>query len=169
MDDSPDAGDRRTVITFLNDRFADIAGWSFDHRWWVLLGCVALAIGSLALASKARDRQQLRGLLRSRDPTYRYYEQYRDDFGSDEISYILYEAPGFEHGPWNLEVMRRIAELTRALEDEVPFIYDVTSPRERRADRGRDRTASRSASSRTTSPRPRRSCSPCARSTVRSR
>jgi predicted RND superfamily exporter protein len=127
VDASPDAGDRRTVISFLNDRFAAIAGWSFDHRWWVLLGCVALAVGSLALASKARIDSSYEAYFDPADPTYRYYEQYRQDFGSDEISYILYEAPDFEHGPWNLEVMRRIADLTRALEDEVPFIYDVTS------------------------------------------
>jgi predicted RND superfamily exporter protein len=41
------------------------------------------------------------------------------------VSYILYEAPGYEHGPWNLEVMRKIARLTTALEDEVPFVYEV--------------------------------------------
>ena len=61
------------------------------------------------------------------DPTYRTYETFREDFGSDEISYILYEAPEAEFGPWNLEIMRKIVDLTEALEDEVPFAYEVLS------------------------------------------
>jgi predicted RND superfamily exporter protein len=124
---SPGARGRRDFVTALNEIFAAIAGWSYDHRWWVLAGCVALLGGSLALASKARIDSSYEAYFDPRDPAYLAYEQYRDDFGSDEVSYILYEAPGIEHGPWNLDVMRRIAELTTALEDEVPFIYEVRS------------------------------------------
>ena len=123
----PGTGIRRNVVTFLNQRFSAVAGWSYDHRWWVLLGCVALAAGSLALATRARIDSSYEAYFDPADPTFLAYEQYRDDFGSDEISYILYEAPGFEHGPWNLDVMRRISELTTVLEDEVPFVYEVTS------------------------------------------
>jgi predicted RND superfamily exporter protein len=118
---------RRDLVTFLNARFAAIAGWSYDHRWWVLMGCIALTVGSAALASKARVDNSYEAYFDPDDGTFLAYEQYRDDFGSDEISYILYEAPGFEHGPWNLEVMQRISQLTTALEDEVPFVYEVTS------------------------------------------
>jgi predicted RND superfamily exporter protein len=124
---TPPATGRRNVVTALNEIFAAIAGWSYDHRWWVLLGCVGLAFGSVALAGLARVDNSYEAYFDPADPTFRAYEQYRDDFGSDEASYILYEAPGFEHGPWNLEVMRRIAQLTAALEDEVPFLYEVTS------------------------------------------
>jgi len=120
-------GASRNLVHLLNDRFAALAGWCYDHHWWVLLGCTALAVGSLALATRARIDGSYEAYFDPADPTYLAYEQYRDDFGSDEVSYILYEAPGFEHGPWNLEVMRRIVALTRALEDEVPFVYEVTS------------------------------------------
>jgi len=61
------------------------------------------------------------------DPTYLAYETFRDDFGSDEVSYILYEAPDSEFGPWNLEIMQKVADLTAELEDNVPFIYEVRS------------------------------------------
>jgi predicted RND superfamily exporter protein len=98
LSSNPGAGIRRNFIGVLNERFGAIAGWSYDHRWWVLMGCVALAIGSLALATRARIDNS--------------YEAYFD---------------GFEHGPWNREVMRRISELTTALEEEVPFVYEVTS------------------------------------------
>ena len=49
------------------------------------------------------------------------------EFGSDETSYILYNATGFKHDIWNIEVMRKIADLTEALEKEVPFVKNVTS------------------------------------------
>ncbi|NIV75472.1 MAG: RND transporter, partial [Gammaproteobacteria bacterium] len=39
----------------------------------------------------------------------------------------LYEAPGREHGVFDYEVMRKILRLTELLEDEVPFVYEVTS------------------------------------------
>ncbi len=121
------AATQGSVIARLNEAFAAIAGWSFDHRWWVLGACVALLAGSLFAASKARIDNSYEAYFDPADPAYTAYEQYRDDFGSDEVSYILYEAPGFEHGPWDLEVMGKIVRLTEALEDEVPFVYEVTS------------------------------------------
>ncbi len=119
--DDPDHG----VIGRLNRAFAAIAGWSYDHRWWVLLASLVLLAGGMVLAGGARIDNSYEAYFDPGDPVFIAYEQYRDDFGSDEVSYILYEAPGFEHGPWNLEVMRRIGELTDALEAEVPFVYEV--------------------------------------------
>ncbi len=116
-----------SVIIRLNEAFAAVAGWSFDHRWWVLGACLLLLAGSLAAASKARIDNSYEAYFDPDDPAFTAYEQFRYDFGSDEVSYILYEAPSFEHGPWNLEVMRKIERLTGALEDEVPFVYEVTT------------------------------------------
>jgi predicted RND superfamily exporter protein len=118
---------RRDFITRLNARFAGLAGWSYDHRWWVVALSLLLLAGSVGLASRAKVDSSYEAYFDPGDPAYRAYEQFRSDFGSDEVSYILYEAPGFEFGPWNLEVMRRIVQLTQALEDEVPFVYEVRS------------------------------------------
>ncbi len=118
----------RDLISALNRGFAALAGWSFDHRWIVLTLCLALVAGGTALAGLARQDNSYEAYFDPSDPTYLAYERFREDFGSDEVSYILYHAPDAEHGPWNLEVMRTISQLTEALEDEVPFIYEVTSP-----------------------------------------
>jgi predicted RND superfamily exporter protein len=117
----------RDFLVFLNERFAALAGWSFDHRWIVLFGCFAAVAGAFWLSGMARVDNSYEAYFDPSDPTYLAYERYREDFGSDEVSYILYEAPDAPHGPWNLEVMQRILELTAALEDEVPFIYEVKS------------------------------------------
>ncbi len=118
---------QRDFVTRSNDIFAAIAGWSYDHRWWVVLFSLLLLAGSLGLASGARVDASYEAYFDPRDTTYQYYEQFRDDFGSDEISYILYEAPDKEHGVFDYEVMTTIAELTEVLEEEVPFVYEVTS------------------------------------------
>ncbi len=117
----------RDFITSLNETFASIAGWCFDHRWLVvLLSLVGLA-GMAALAGEARVDNSYESYFDEADDTYTAYTQYRYDFGSDEVSYILYSAPGREHGVFDLEVMRTIDALTTALEDEVPFVYEAKS------------------------------------------
>ncbi len=118
---------QRDFVTRSNESFAVIAGWSYDHRWWVVLFSVFLLGGSLVLAGGAHVDASYEAYFDPRDPTYQYYEQFRDDFGSDEISYILYEAQDKEHGVFDYEVMRMIARLTEVLEEEVPFVYEVTS------------------------------------------
>ena len=78
-------------------------------------------------ASLTRFDNSFEAYFSQGDRAYEAYLEYRDDFGSDEIAYILYEAPDREHGPFDLEVMRKIDSLTRALEAEVPFAKKVTS------------------------------------------
>ncbi len=115
------------LVSRLSRTFGSLAGWSFDHRWWVVLFSIAFVTGSLALASNVRIDSSFASFFDPMDATYRSYENFREDFGSDEISYILYEAPEAEFGPWNLEIMRKIVDLTEILEDEVPFAYEVLS------------------------------------------
>jgi predicted RND superfamily exporter protein len=125
-DRAPEPGGR-DYVSGLSRGFARIATWSYDHRGWVALLCLGALALCIHLAGQARIDNSYEAFFDLDDPAYRAYLQYREDFGSDEVSYVLYEAPDQEHGPWNLEVMGKIAQLTRALEDEVPFIYEVTS------------------------------------------
>lgn len=119
--------DRGDLVSKLNRFFAQLAGWSFDHRWIVLAIFAGLVAGGVTLAGLARQDSSYESYFDPSDSTYLAYETFREDFGSDEVSYILYHAPGTEHGAWDLDVMRKIAQLTEALEEEAPFIYEVTS------------------------------------------
>jgi len=118
---------QRDFIMRSNERFGAIAGWSFDHRWWVVALALGMFAGSVGLASRATVDSSYEAYFDPADPTYLAYERFREDFGSDEISYILYETPGVTDGAFDLEVMRKISHLTEALEEEVPFVYEVTS------------------------------------------
>ncbi len=110
----------------LNRFFENVGAWSYDHRWWVLLFSGLLFAASAYLASLAHVDMTFEAFFEEKDPTYSAYLQYQKDFGSDETSYILYELPDKEHGPFDLEAMQKIAQLTTELE-QVPFVDEVTS------------------------------------------
>ena len=114
-------------ISALNSIFGRIGCWSYDHRWVVLLICLAVLALFGYFSIFARFDMSLEAFFNRDDPTYGTYLEFREDFSSDEISYILYRAPGYTHGPWNIEVMRKIAKLTRSLKKEVPFVNEITS------------------------------------------
>jgi uncharacterized protein len=114
-------------IERINRRFARLAGFCFDHRWGVVVACVAFFAGSFLLARNVEQDASYESYFNEGDDTYEAYQQYLEDFGSDEVSYIGYEVPELEHGVWNVDAMAALIELTEALEDEVPFVYEVTS------------------------------------------
>ncbi|MBA3036474.1 MAG: RND transporter, partial [Desulfobacterium sp.] len=107
--------------------FGRLAVWIYDHRWLVLALCILFLGAGLYFASKTVTDSSLESSFSRNDPTYKYYLDYQKDFGSDEVAYILYKAPGKKYGPFDLDVMRKIASLTEALENEVPFVSEVTS------------------------------------------
>ena len=114
----------KDAMTALGSFFERIGTWSHDHRWVVIIGSFAVwAIGGY-LSAGARVDNSVASFFDTDDPTYGAYLSYRDDFESDEVGYIVYRAPG---GTWNLDAMRTVDALTRALEDEVPFVKEVTS------------------------------------------
>lgn len=127
METDPGRDPRADLIDRLGARFEVVGEWSFDHRWLVLVLCLLLLGVSAWLATQTRFDNSVEAFFDTSDETYAAYTKFREDFGSDEISYLVYEAPDREHGPFDLEVMRRIHALTEALEEEVPFVKQVTS------------------------------------------
>jgi hypothetical protein len=119
---------RHDVIDRLSRAFERLAGFSYDFRWLVAAAALLVAVaGAWVFLFRLGYDNSFEAYFDRDDPAYAAYLQYREDFGSDEISYLMYEAPGREHGVFDLEVMRQIAHLTEALESEVPFIEEVTS------------------------------------------
>ncbi|MBW2713058.1 MAG: MMPL family transporter [Deltaproteobacteria bacterium] len=127
QDASDNRPPNRDYIERLSDAFERIGGWSYDHRWWVLLGGILIFVTSGMCASRAHVDMTFASFFEESDPTYSAYQKFRAEFGSDETAYILYEAPESEFGPFNIEVMRKIRHLTQALEEEVPFLSEITS------------------------------------------
>lgn len=119
--------DRRDKINALDRFFGRLGLWMYGHRLVVFALVLAMLGAALVLATAIRTDNSFDAFFDVSDPSYSAYIRYQDDFGSDEIAYILYRTPDTPHGPFDLETMQKIARLTQALEDEVPFVHEVTS------------------------------------------
>jgi len=115
------------IIEAASRGFEWLAGWIFDHRVLVLAACAALVTTSAVYTAGIRVDNSFEAYFDTKDPHYSAYTEFRGYFGSDEISYIMYEAPEATEGVWNLDVMRKIADLGEAIERDVPFVKEVTS------------------------------------------
>lgn len=114
-------------VEHLSEIFEKTGVWSYDHRWVVMVLCVLILGVSLFFSSTIRFDNSFESFFDPEDPAYMDFLKYREDFGSDEISYIIYKAPEFEYGPWNIEIMRKIDHVTKTIEEEVPFVKRAIS------------------------------------------
>lgn len=107
--------------------FAKLSLWSYRHRWWVLSFCLAILGGALYLAQTVRMDNSFEAFFDASDPAYSAYNVYRDNFGSDELIYIMYDASEFEEGVFNQKVINKIHALGKAIDEQVPFVDRVRS------------------------------------------
>lgn len=114
-------------FSFLNVTFAILASRSYRHRWLVAGVCCLLLIGSAYLAQKVRTDNSFEAFFDETDSVYLSYRIHQDNFGSDEITYIMYDASDFKHGVFYEEIVQKIELLTRRIEKDVPFVRRVTS------------------------------------------
>ncbi|MGC1511253.1 efflux RND transporter permease subunit [Ketobacter sp.] len=111
----------------LNQMFANIAIWSYRHKWQVMLMC-CVAFGACGyLAQKVRMDNSFEAFFDESDPTYSAYNVFRDNFGSDEIIYIMFDASDSTHGVFNEQIISKIDRLGKAIDAGVPFVKKVRS------------------------------------------
>ncbi|MCY4425439.1 MAG: MMPL family transporter [Halieaceae bacterium] len=118
---------KNKLVDKIDHHFINIAQWSIANRIWVILFCILLLLSGGYYTTKVRFDGSLQGFFAESDPVYTAYKEYLYDFLSDEVTYIMYRAPDKEHGPFDINVMKTIGNLTTALEDEVPFVREATS------------------------------------------
>jgi predicted RND superfamily exporter protein len=111
---------------WLDRKFEQLAAWSVEHTGWVIGIFVALAAAGLYLASTVTQDNSLDAYFDPTDPAFMHYKAFQKEFNSDEVIYLVYEA---EEGKdvFDLELMRKIESLTRAIETEVPFVRKANS------------------------------------------
>ncbi|MBU0996008.1 MAG: MMPL family transporter [Proteobacteria bacterium] len=118
---------RSKVVEKLDRIFEKTGGWSYDHRWVILFVCIMVFGLCLYLAKDVRFDNSFEAYFDRDDPVYKGFLEFRDHFGSDEIGYILYEAPEKKYGVWDLAVMRTIDEISIKIEENAPFVKRVLS------------------------------------------
>ncbi len=122
---TPVAGD---FLERLSRVFETLGAWSFDHRGIVIAVSVVLLAAGAWCSSHVRFDNSFQAWFDTDDPVYAAYLDFRDEFGSDEVSYIVYEAPASADGIWDSAVMEKVARIGERIEAEVPFVEEVTSP-----------------------------------------
>lgn len=130
MSDSAE-GNRTTqdkdYLARLNKGFGALGVWMATHRAIVLVVTLATIAAASYFATTVRIDNSLEAFFDSTDQSYLAYTDYQQDFGPDEVGVLVYHAPDTEHGPFDIDVMRKVMHLTEAIEAEVPFIKEVTS------------------------------------------
>ncbi|MVF14477.1 MMPL family transporter [Ketobacter sp. MCCC 1A13808] len=118
---------RKPWFSSLNTTFAKLAAWSYRNRW--LVGAVSLLIlvGCSYLAQQVRTDNSFEAFFDESDPAYLAYQVHQENFGSDEIIYLMYDASGYEHGVFNRELVNKIQDLTAEIDSKVPFVRRVMS------------------------------------------
>lgn len=115
------------VIEKSNPFFKKLGGFCFTYRWMIIIFSSLFFCACIWASKGLRYDNSFTAYFDQRDQIYNDFLKFRDHFGSDEIAYILYEAPDKPYGPWNIDIMRNIVEMTLILEDEVPFVKRVMS------------------------------------------
>ena len=111
----------------LNSLFARMAAWSFRQRWWVGLASLVVLIACTLLAMKVRTDNSFEAFFDQSDPVFLAYLEHQQNFGSDEIAYIMYDASQYQYGVFNKSLVEQIRALTDKIEAQVPFVRRVVS------------------------------------------
>ena len=88
---------------------------------------ILLLIGCGYLAQQVRTDNSFEAFFDESDPVYQAYRTHQENFGSDEITYVMYDASRYPQGVFNKELLEKIHRLTKEIENKVPFVRRVTS------------------------------------------
>lgn len=117
---------KKRIADWAEQLFGWLAEWLVEQRLLVLMLSLAMMMVAVLGVSKVRVDTSIGNIFTPSDPSYIAYQQYLEDFNSDEVCYVLYSGSR-EHGVFDIELMRSVAELTEILEAEVPFVDEVVS------------------------------------------
>ncbi|CAA0102215.1 Uncharacterised protein [BD1-7 clade bacterium] len=119
--------EKNNLVTLMSHAFGRIGEWSMQHRWVVFSIAVSLTMACIYLAGSVRMDNGFESFFDDTDPAYSAYLKYRDDFGSDEVAYLVYDAKDREKGVFDLTLMQTIQQLSEDIENDMPFVKDVKS------------------------------------------
>lgn len=122
----PPTNTPKNPVERISHAFAGIAVFSLKYRWWVFFICCGMLAFSMMQASKVRMDNGFEAFFDASDRTYSAYNRYRDDFGSDELTYLLYKAPSeSDYGVLDKALVAKIHTLGELIRDQVPFVKKV--------------------------------------------
>lgn len=95
----------------------------FRHHWKILLAIVAVVIGCGSGLPKLSLDTSTEGFLHPQDPTLSVYNEFREQFGREELILVAVTGPDI----FAPEFLARLRALHQAIEAETPHLEDITS------------------------------------------
>jgi predicted RND superfamily exporter protein len=93
------------------------------HALAVTLSMLVLAAGLTSQIPKIEVKASSEDFLFEGDPVRAAYDAYKVEFGQDQLALVMVEAPEI----FDLGFLERLVELHRELEEELPFLEEITS------------------------------------------
>lgn len=103
--------------------FSALTAWIFNHRLLTLLALLLVIGGFLSGMPKLTVDTSTEGFLHAEDPTLIAYNNFRNQFGQDDVVMIALKPDSV----FELGFLRKLQELHQALEEKVPYLDEVTS------------------------------------------
>ena len=103
--------------------FEDFAHLIYRWRWVVLLLMLSVAAGLASQMPRLTTATSNESFLRSDDPILLAYNDFRDQFGRDELIIIAIQPPDV----FDLEFLKKLKTLHEDIEAKVPHVNEITS------------------------------------------
>ena len=111
------------IRTKIEKWFESFARGIFRHRILTVVIILLLCAVAISQVPKTTLDTSTEGFLRDDDPALLAYNAFRDQFGRDEVIIVAVEADSV----FDPIFLKKVEALHLALEDNVPFIEDITS------------------------------------------
>jgi uncharacterized protein len=107
----------------IEKRFEGLGAWLYDNPIRVLLAmCLLAGFFAFQIPSIAIDTSS-EALLKKEDPSLLQYNRFRDQFGRAELIVIAIQSPDIFSRPF----LSRLQSFHQELEEEIPYLREVTS------------------------------------------
>jgi len=107
----------------IEQQFASLTLNIIKHRFSVLIGVLLITVALASQIPKLTIDTSNEGLLHPDDPILQDYNTFRDQFGRDELIVLAIRGENV----FSLPFLTKLDALHRELEDNVPYIDDITS------------------------------------------
>lgn len=119
----------------IESRFEQFAGMVFDHRFKALIICLICWAALFPNLRHLEIDTSNESFLHESDPILIEYNDFRNQFGRDEVALITMKS---KNGVFTLQFLEKLKALHEELADNVPHLDDITSLMNARYQVGKD-------------------------------
>jgi len=116
----------------IESRFEALGHLVYRHHWKALALVLVIVVTFVSQLPKLTMDTSTEGFLHDDDNTLEVYDAFRDQFGHDEMVFIAIESKEI----FSQTFLKKLQSLHQELENELPYLDDITSLINARSTRG---------------------------------